>query len=127
MRCPKCQAEIAVDVKTCPACGQAVARGPRRKAKQVLADPTQIKDEELGNPPARVAYRCALYGLIPVLGLVLGPLAVGFGCVALRCELRKVGGRVWIPVALMFVGLLIVLGNWGGVAMMVYGLFFAPE
>jgi hypothetical protein len=88
-----------------------------------VADPTVIKDEELGSPPARIAYRCALYGLIPLVGLLLGPLAVGFGCAAVRCELAKIGGgRVWTAVALVLVGLLIVVGNWGGMAMMVYGL-----
>ena len=34
-----------------------------------------------GNPPARRAYICALLGLIPGLGLLFGPLAIGF-CVA---------------------------------------------
>jgi hypothetical protein len=129
MRCPKCQAEIASSDKTCPACGQAIPPGARRKAKQV-ADPNQIKDEELGSWPAQVAYRCVLYGLIPLAGLILGPLAVGFGWAALRIERAKPGGgRKWTPFALILVGSVILLTNWAGVLMMAYGLWtsFTPH
>jgi hypothetical protein len=46
-----------------------------------------------GNPNARRAYLCAVIGLIPGLGLVLGPPAVVFGILgrraALRDELRR--------------------------------------
>src|SRR5215831_9178747 len=111
MRCPKCQAEVHSTSKTCPSCGQAIPSGARRKAKQV-ADPNQIKDEELGSGPARFAYRCALYGLIPIVGLILGPLAVGFGSAAMRIELAKVGGgRVWTAFTLILVGSLILVSN----------------
>ena len=37
-----------------------------------------------GNPPARRAYICALLGLIPGLGLVFGPFAIGFSVAGLR-------------------------------------------
>jgi hypothetical protein len=37
------------------------------------------------------------------------------------------GGRAWTPLALMLLGTLILIGNWAGVAMMVYGLAFAGE
>jgi hypothetical protein len=123
MRCPKCQAEVANELKTCPVCGKSIPPGVRRRAARQLADPNQIKDEELGSRPARIAYQCALYGLIPLAGLILGPLALGFGCAALRVEMAKVGGgRAWTAIALMFIGTLILVGNWAGVAMMVYGL-----
>jgi hypothetical protein len=36
------------------------------------------------NPRAIAAYRCALYGLIPLAGLVLGPVAVALGVLGLR-------------------------------------------
>jgi hypothetical protein len=37
-----------------------------------------------GNPPARRAYICALLGLIPGLGLVFGPIAIGFATAGLK-------------------------------------------
>lgn len=37
-----------------------------------------------GNPPARRAYICALLGLLPGLGLVFGPFAIGFSVAGLR-------------------------------------------
>ncbi len=120
MRCPKCQSEVG-NAKTCPACGAVIPPGARRKSRQT-GDPAQIKDEDLGSPPARIAYRCALYGLIPLAGLVLGPLAFVFGCAALRQELKLGGERVWTAAVLMLLGALILITNWAGVAMMFYGL-----
>ena len=42
----------------------------------------------LGNPNARRAYVCAVLGLIPGLGLVLGVPAVIFGILGRRAALR---------------------------------------
>ncbi|MCC6421491.1 MAG: DUF4190 domain-containing protein [Gemmataceae bacterium] len=36
------------------------------------------------NPKSLVAYYCGVFGLIPVLGLILGPLALTFGILALK-------------------------------------------
>jgi hypothetical protein len=36
------------------------------------------------NPRALAAYRCAVYGLIPVAGLFFGPAAVALGVLGLR-------------------------------------------
>ena len=36
------------------------------------------------NPRAMAAYRCAVYGLIPLAGLVLGPVAVALGILGWR-------------------------------------------
>src|SRR5262245_49385898 len=41
-----------------------------------------------GNPHARRAYLCAVFGLIPGLGLVLGPPAVLFGVLGRRTAMR---------------------------------------
>jgi hypothetical protein len=41
-----------------------------------------------GNPSARRAYLCALFGLIPPLGVVLGPVAIGLGILGRRAALR---------------------------------------
>jgi hypothetical protein len=36
------------------------------------------------NPKALVAYYCGIFGLIPVLGFILGPIALLFGILGLR-------------------------------------------
>jgi hypothetical protein len=125
MRCPKCQAEFDDNAEKCPVCAKAPSKNTRRRTQQ-SADPHQIKEEELGNPTARRAYYCALYGLIPFLGLLLGPLALVFGWSAWRQEKAKAGrGRTWPAFAILLFGVAITLSNWLGVAMMVYGLAFA--
>jgi len=39
---------------------------------------------QFNNPSALAAYRCAVYGLIPLAGLVLGPAAVALGILGWR-------------------------------------------
>ena len=102
-------------------------RTARRRAQQT-ADPVLIKEEELGNPTARKAYYFCLYGLIPLAGLILGPLAVVFGWSAWRQEKAKGGrGRAWPAFTIVLIGTAIMVTNWAGVAMMVYGLAFSPQ
>jgi hypothetical protein len=36
------------------------------------------------NPKALIAYYCGIFGLIPMLGLILGPIALLFGILGLR-------------------------------------------
>jgi hypothetical protein len=64
------------------------------------------------NGPALAAYYCGIFALIPLLGLVLGIVAYGFGLVGLRNARRQpaVGGKVhaWVGIVL---GGLCFLGN----------------
>jgi hypothetical protein len=57
-----------------------------------------------GNRNARRAYVCALAGLVPGAGLLLGPLAVGFGILGARAarrdEQRRGLGHAWASCAL---------------------------
>jgi hypothetical protein len=41
------------------------------------------------NPKALVAYYCGVFGLIPVLGFILGPVALIFGILALNYVRRN--------------------------------------
>jgi hypothetical protein len=75
------------------------AAGPSRRRKNDRSEiPVSFLPE--GNPNARRAYLCALAGLIPGLGLLLGPPAVVFGVVgrraALRDELRRGLGHAYV-------------------------------
>jgi hypothetical protein len=56
--------------------------GPRRKRADRSEMPLSFLP--LTNPRARYAYISALVGLVPVLGLVMGPVAMLFGWLGVR-------------------------------------------
>jgi hypothetical protein len=75
------------------------------------------------NAKALAAYRCALYGLIPVLGLLMGPLALALGILGWR-HFRKVpddrgAGHAVTGIVL---GTLELLSNGIGLAFIIIGL-----
>jgi hypothetical protein len=69
------------------------------------------------NAPALVGYYIAIFSLIPVLGLVLGPIAVVLGVLGLRRAKAnpRAKGRVhaWVAIGLGGVVTLISLGVLG--------------
>jgi len=64
----------------------AAAKPARRRKDDRSEVPVSFLPE--GNPNARRAYLCAVFGLIPGLGLLLGPPAVIFGIMGRRAALR---------------------------------------
>ena len=75
------------------------------------------------NRPAVLAYRCAVVGLLPGIGLLLGGVAIGLGVVGRRRfladpELRGLGHSI----AAIVLGVLELLTNGGGLALMWFGL-----
>ena len=128
MRCPACGAENPEDAKRCAGCGERTARRPRRR------DPSDEPDSPFARRPedappslALRAYRCAIYGLIPFAGLLLGPVAVVLALRAWREARRDPVGRgnTYVIIALTL-GLAVLLCNAAGVALMVMGLTGAP-
>ncbi len=82
MRCPACATDNAKEATACGSCGKKLVRRRRRHddpAVYCLA-PSPLPD----NPPAVAAYRCAVWGMIPIAGLILGPAALGFGVAGYR-------------------------------------------
>src|SRR5436305_15062518 len=59
-------------------------RTPRRRSLASENDTPFSEQVQLRNPEAARAYRVSIYGLIPPLSLVLGPLAVLLGLRARR-------------------------------------------
>ncbi len=120
MRCPSCNAENAKDARRCAACGGRLQK--RRRASDV-ADGPLTHEAELGGRTALAAYRCALFGLIPLAGLVLGPLAVGLGLWAYRQDRAAPEPKTnRVALAIAGLGAVISLTNWVGVSLMVIGL-----
>jgi hypothetical protein len=120
MRCAACGFDNPADTGPCQGCGEKLARKPRRATHSDLED-TWLSPPV--NPPALVAYRLASVGLVPVLGLVAGPLAFMAGCAGLcraRCD-PQARGR---PYALtgVILGLTELLTNAGGLLLIYQGL-----
>ena len=75
------------------------------------------------NPKALAAYRCAIYGLIPVAGLLLGPIAVALGILGWRHFRNHPGDRGGGHAAAgVILGLLELLTNGIGLSFIAFGL-----
>jgi hypothetical protein len=124
MRCPTCNAETAPTATTCTNCGTAVARKTRRR---VTIEDTDSPFAPIGDGPNRralAAYRCAVFGLIPVLGLVTGPLALVLGAGAWASDRHHPGFTAWGPLnASLILGSLVSLTNGLGVGLMLLGFW----
>lgn len=122
MNCPRCETENAADARRCSRCGAKLARRPRRRSSDDSNTPF-IVGPDSRNPTALTAYRCGVWGLIPFLGLVLGPAALVLGIVAWRQDrVDPAGPRSGPAVAAIILGTLILLTNWAGLVLMVIGL-----
>jgi hypothetical protein len=123
LRCPSCQTENPEDARRCSSCGGNVRRPRRRPATD-----EDSQGSSLGSQTAVTAFRCAAWGLIPGLGLVLGPVGVVLALLAYRREKDDPPRRGASPAlaVLAFAGGVLVT-NWVGVALMVYGLTSAAR
>jgi ribosomal protein L40E len=116
--CPSCKAENAADARRCSACGSKLDR-PRRRKRGAEDD----AGSTLGGRTAIAAFRCTLVGLVPGLGLVLGPIGVVLALVAYRLEQggpSRKGIHPALGVLALAAGVLVT--SWVGVLLMIYGL-----
>src|SRR5947209_14190573 len=117
MRCPVCSADNRGSHEECSACGAKLTRPSRRP--MASAAPDIWADRSL----ARIAYLCGLWGLIPLLGLVLGPVALVLGSIAWRRDQSLGGEKSVNPArAAIFLGVLVLVTNWVGFSFMLLGL-----
>jgi hypothetical protein len=123
MRCPACGAESPPEAKSCPACGGRAARKPRRR------EPVEEIDSAFGaradSPQAAAlrAFRCGVYSLIPLAGLLLGPVAIVLAVLAWREGRRDPAAKgTGYVVGALVLGLAALLCNGAGLALMVLGL-----
>jgi hypothetical protein len=80
------------------------------------------------NPPALVSYYLGVFGLIPILGLLLGPAALIVGIVGLRKvkQHRRAGGTGHAITGIVL-GTLATLGNYGCVIFILLGAFLSKK
>ena len=123
MHCPDCGAENPNEAMQCSACGSKLSRRPRRRTDPRDADNPSGLAVFADNPAALTAYRCSLWGLIPFVGLALGPAALGLGVVAWwRNRANPNPQQAGRARAAMILGTLTLLTNWGGLVLMWLGL-----
>ena len=127
MRCPACGADLPAEAKQCPACGERTNRKSRRREPVEEIDSPFGRRTDARQAAALRAYRCGVFSLIPLAGLLLGPAAVVLALVAWRQGLRdpaaKGNGYV---VAALVLGLAALLCNAAGVVLIVLGLIGGP-
>jgi hypothetical protein len=122
MLCPSCHADNADDASECSVCGTKLVSSASRRVPR--ASDSDGGGEQTGRSLAWTAFRCSVYGLIPFVGLVMGPIALVLGFVAWqRGHGVKSGRGVGPAIASMLLGGFIAFTNWLGLALMLYGLF----
>jgi hypothetical protein len=95
----------------------------RRRAVREDADSPFGGPIEPANRSAVYAYRCAIVGLIPIVGMVLGPVALVWGWLAWRRGRTDPHFSALGPAYLaMFLGALLTLTQWAGAYLMYVGL-----
>ncbi len=127
MRCPACGAEISEQTKRCTACGERTARKPRRREPSDDYDSPFGRRDDSRPPTALRAYRYAVYSLVPVAGVVLGPVAIALALLAWREGRRDPAARSngYAMIALVL-GLVTFLCNAAGLALMATGWTATP-
>ncbi len=129
MNCPKCQAETKQEGQVCQSCGAPLnSRAAGKAARNRKRDPQGpvSAETEARHQAALRAFRVSVAGLIPGLGLILGPTAMLLGDLSRRQALKDPEFYLWGPAygAIAF-GAVITLCNWLGVTLMFLGLWSA--
>ena len=123
MRCPACNAVNARDAVQCAACKEPLKRKARRRSASPDSDLPFGAKPEGNNLTALLAYRLSLFGLIPIVGLVLGPISLVIAGWAWWKGRRDPAFSAFGPlIAAVIVGAIDALTNWGGVVLMALGL-----
>jgi hypothetical protein len=127
MRCPACDTENVSETPRCSSCGSPLRparrrRGRRRHAAEETVAPSPAL-AAANHRAALRAYRVSVLGLIPGLGLLLGPLAVVLGAaVRRRVHSDPDLGVQNLATASVVLGALATLTNWLGLALLIQGL-----
>ena len=122
MRCANCNNDNPRESVKCGRCGAILSRRIKRRAVAEDSDTPFGGHVERQNRAAVWAYRVAVLGLIPGLGLALGPLAVVWGMWAQWRGRREPEFTAYGPAtAAVLLGLFITLTNWLGLTLMIRG------
>jgi hypothetical protein len=118
MYCPNCGSEASTGATHCGSCGWELSRrsGGSRSA--------EASDASFAERAALRAYRLSIFGLIPLAGLALGPIAVVLGILARGHGRKDPAFTAHGPAAAAVVlGAVDAATNWLGVALIAWSLF----
>lgn len=73
MNCPRCRAENPAGTSHCQHCGTILATAP------ATAEDSLVKVIPFHNPAALISYYLGIFSLIPILGALLGIIAIILG------------------------------------------------
>jgi hypothetical protein len=122
MLCPECGADVPEGAKKCPACRSRLARSRRQEDDESNESPF-ARQSITRNRTAIRAYRYSVISLIPILGLLMGPLALVLAYLAWREGRREpTGTQNSFVVAALLLGTASLFANGIGVTLMVLGL-----
>jgi hypothetical protein len=121
MQCPTCQTECSGD--RCGTCGKSLSRKVRRRVNsEEVTNPYEAQTVPCNRAAAR-AFHVALLAMIPVLGLLLGPVALLWGAVAHQ---RGKGDPQYTArsaaLGAVVFGAVITVTNWLGFGLIVLGM-----
>jgi hypothetical protein len=122
MRCANCNNDNPRESVKCNRCGAILSRRIKRRPIAEESDTPFGGPVEGPNRPAVLAYRVAVIGLIPGLGLALGPLVIVWGMwVQYRGRREPEFTGYGLTTAAVLLGLFITLTNWLGLTLMIRG------
>jgi hypothetical protein len=117
MRCPSCGTETGEETGKCTACGVHL---PSKVNRRTRARPDPANPQE--NLLAWRAFHCSQFSMIPVAGLILGPLSVSMAVWARRGSRSDSGNKSLGPsAAAIFLGLGTTLTQWLGLYLILRG------
>lgn len=122
MDCPSCHTENPAEAVACTTCGRSL-RSPssrRRSRPRRISEASEAAAVDSNNPAAWLAYRVALWSLVPGCGLLLGPVAVLLGWLAVRGVGDDLSASNRAKAAILF-GAGATLTQWLGVTLIYYG------
>lgn len=117
IHCPACNVANSDQARVCSSCNAKLPRKSRRR---------QAEEVPVATGWGPFAFRCSVWGLIPIVGALLGPTAVVIGlCVYRRGVADQESSGNGQAFAAIVMGGIETVTNWAGIALMVYGLQMA--
>jgi hypothetical protein len=122
MRCANCNVDNPRESVKCASCGAALSRRIKRRSIAEESDSPFAGAVEGPNRSAIWAYRVAVLGLIPGLGLAVGPFVLVWGVWAQWRGRREPEFTAHGPAtAAILLGFFTSLANWVGLTLMIRG------
>ena len=121
--CPACGMANEPGAPRCTSCGLLIGKRRRRRGVVAESDTPFAAEIAIHNLPALRAYRLAILGILPGVGLIAGPVACVLGAIARRRGKRDPQFTATGPaLAAVILGGLSGAANWTGFALMFLGL-----